>query len=49
MYDLAARDRREVPFDLEDILMYDEIGDMVRFALRQSNAGIIDKEGVAQN
>lgn len=44
MYDLAARDRREVPSDIENIMMYDEIGDMARFALRQSNAGLIDEE-----
>jgi transcriptional regulator with XRE-family HTH domain len=44
MYDLAARDRREVPSDIEDIMMYDKIGDMARFALRQSNAGVIDEE-----
>ena len=44
MYDLAARDRREAPSDIEDIMMYDKIGDMARFALRQSNAGVIDEE-----
>ena len=44
LYDLAARDRREVPSDIEDIMMYDKIGDMARFALRQSNAGVIDEE-----
>lgn len=44
MYDLAARDTGEIPSDLEDIMMYNEIGDMARFALRQSNAGIIDEE-----
>jgi transcriptional regulator with XRE-family HTH domain len=44
MYDLAARDRREVPSDIEDIMMYDKIGDMARFALRQSNAGVIDED-----
>ncbi len=44
MYDLAARDRREVPSDIEDIMMYSEIGDMARLALRQSNAGLIDED-----
>ena len=44
MYDLAARDRKEVPSDIEDIMMYSEIGDMARFALRQSKAGAIDEE-----
>ncbi len=44
MYDLAARDRREVPSDIEDIMIYSEIGDMARLALRQSKAGVIDEE-----
>ena len=44
MFDLAARDRKEVPSDIEDIMMYGEIGEMARFALRQSNAGKIDEE-----
>lgn len=44
MYDLAARDRREVPSDIEDIMMYSEIGNMARLALRQSKAGILDEE-----
>jgi len=44
MYDLAARDRREVPSDIEDIMMYDKIGDMARLALRESNAGVIDED-----
>lgn len=44
MYDRAARDRGEVPADLEDIMMYSEIGDMARMALRQSNEGKISEE-----
>jgi transcriptional regulator with XRE-family HTH domain len=44
MYDLAARDRGEVPSDIEDIMMYGEIGDMARLALRQSNAGKISED-----
>lgn len=44
MYDLAARDRGEVPLDIEDIMMYGEIGDMARLALRQSNAGKISED-----
>ena len=28
MYDLSARDRGEVPSDIEDIMMYGEIGDI---------------------
>lgn len=44
MYDLAARDRGEIPADLEDIMMYSETGDMARIALRQSNEGKISEE-----
>lgn len=44
MYDLAARDRGEVPSDIEDIMMYGEIGDMARLALRQSNSGKISED-----
>ena len=39
MYDLASHENHEIPSDIEDILMYDDIGDMARFALRQSKAG----------
>ena len=48
MYDLAARDRGEVPADLEDIMMYSETGDMARMALRQSNAGKISEDDWTQ-
>lgn len=44
LFDLAGRDRSEIPSDLEDIMMYGEIGEMARFALRQSNAGVISEE-----
>jgi transcriptional regulator with XRE-family HTH domain len=44
MYDLAGIDRGEIPSDLEDIMMYGEIGKMARFALRQSSAGNISEE-----
>lgn len=44
MYDLAAKAKKEIPHDIEEIMMESEIGKMVRFALRQSNAGIIDEE-----
>lgn len=44
MYDLAARDRGEIPADLEEIMMYSETGDMARIALRQSNEGKISEE-----
>ena len=41
MYDLAARETGEVPSDIDDTLMYSDIGDMARHALRMSNAGEI--------
>lgn len=41
MFDLAARDRGEVPADIEEILLYGNIGEMARLALRMSNAGNI--------
>ena len=44
MYDLASRENREVPSDIEDILMYEEVGELARFALRQSKAGNITEE-----
>ncbi len=44
MYDLAARERKEIPADLEDMMMYDKIGHMARCALRQSNAGVVTEE-----
>ena len=43
LYDLVARERRAVPGDIDDIMMYSEIGEMARFALRMSNAGIADE------
>ena len=44
MYDLAAKARREVPADIEDTMMYSNIGDMARLALRMSNAGIANED-----
>lgn len=44
MYDLASHEKNEVPSDIEDIFMYDEVGDMARFALRQSKAGNATEE-----
>jgi len=41
MFDLAGRETREVPHDLQDTFMYDKIGTLARYALRQSQAGII--------
>ena len=44
MFDLASRENHEVPYDIEDTLMYDEVGDLARYALRQSKAGFIKEE-----
>lgn len=44
MYDLAGQERREIPSDLEEIMMHSKVGEMVRFALRQTNSGIVGEE-----
>lgn len=44
MFDLAARGRKEVPSDIEDVMMYSEIGKMARLALRKTNTGEITEE-----
>ena len=44
MYDLAAREKQEVPSDIEDTMMYTEIGSMARLALRLTNDGIATEE-----
>jgi len=44
LYDLASRDKRDVPNDIEDIFMYEKVGELARIALRQSKAGNITEE-----
>jgi len=44
MYDLASRENHGVPYDIEDTLMYEDVGDLARFALRQSKAGFIKEQ-----
>ncbi|MCL1859309.1 MAG: helix-turn-helix domain-containing protein [Oscillospiraceae bacterium] len=44
MYDLASYENGEVPYDIEDTLMYDEVGTLARFALRQTKAGNATEE-----
>ena len=41
LYDLAGRERGSIPSDIEDIMMYSDIGDMARMALRKSKTGEI--------
>jgi len=44
LYDLAAQEKSAVPADIEDVFMYEPIGELARFALRESNAGNITEE-----
>ena len=44
IFDLAAKEKKSVPADIEDVFMHEEIGTMARFALRQSNAGNATEE-----
>jgi len=44
MYDLASYENGEVPWDIEDTLMYEEVGTLARFALRQTKAGNATEE-----
>jgi len=44
MFDLASRENREVPYDIEGTLMYEDVGDLIRYAARQSKAGFIQEE-----
>ena len=39
MYDLAARETNEIPADLEDIIMYSEVGDVARQLFRELQNG----------
>jgi len=44
MYDLAARETNEIPADLEDILMYEDIGDTIRYLCRELQNGNFEEE-----
>jgi len=44
MYDLASRESNEVPADIADTFMYEDVGDMARFALREFKAGNLEEE-----
>jgi transcriptional regulator with XRE-family HTH domain len=44
MYDLAGRETREVPYDIEDTLMHEDVGDLIRYATRRSRDGFIKEE-----
>jgi len=44
MYDLAGRENHDVPYDIEDTFLHEEVGDLIRFATRQTKAGFIKEE-----
>ena len=44
MYDLAGKESRAVPYDLEDTLMHEDVGDLILYAARQTKAGYIKEE-----
>lgn len=44
MYDLASRETLNIPYDIEDTFINEEVGDLARYALRQSKAGFIVEE-----
>jgi len=44
MYDLASRQTKEIPADIAETFIYDDVGDMARFALREFQAGNLEEE-----
>ena len=44
MYDLAGKEKNDVPYDIQDTLMYENVGDLIRYAARQTKAGFIKEE-----
>lgn len=44
MYDLAAKKKRMVPSDIEDVMMYTPSGSLARIALRLTNEGVASEE-----
>jgi len=44
MFDLASRENRDVPYDIADTFMHEEVGDLIRYATRQTKAGFIKEE-----
>ena len=43
LYDAAAKEKGTVPYDLDDIMMHSEVGDLARQALRLTNDGAGDE------
>lgn len=44
MYDLAAKETRGIPLDIDETLMYTDSGNIARRLLRMTNAGIIKED-----
>ena len=44
MYDVASREHNEVPADIADTFIYEDVGNMARFALREFQAGNLEEE-----
>jgi len=44
MFDIASRENNEVPYDIEDIFLHEEIGRLACYALRLSKTGVILEE-----
>jgi len=44
MYDLASREKNEVPHDIEETFNNDKVGGLARYALRQSKKGVFKEE-----
>ena len=40
MFDLASLETRKVPFDIQRVFLFEEIGDLARQALRLSKSGV---------
>ena len=43
-YDLAANSKRTIPADIDDFMMYTEMGASARFAMRMSQSGYLTQE-----
>ena len=44
LYDLASLENRAIPSDIEDIMMFEPVGEMARFALRQTKEGNVTED-----
>ena len=44
MFDLAGREKHKVPYDIEETLMHEDVGELIRYATRQTKDGFIKEE-----